>query len=344
MEPSQVMGGGQFDDRAVLEIEPSLVLLGEQAHAVASLRSADRKPLPQRNARNSWGLFGAGGQLGASPDYRLPINFLVPPLVGEMPIEAYGMSSGAPALLLARGRLVVFEGRDQMLARALREPTEIDGLAVFRRLMALPWSDESNRLAHFRRWLDPHATEDSELGRRAFTFLVELHKKHIEKIVRGMARNYGESRHQVFDELLSRLICRLWDERGKFDPGRGGFPAWACLQLLDCRRAYCTEEKKQRLAVERLTASGATRDAGDLRRLEDDEEACWLIEQLHKRFPKDVVTVYLMWGEGTTLLQIAEQRGIKAGEERGTREAAVRRILSKVENYLRTIRGNGGTK
>src|SRR5262245_3612230 len=124
MELTQGTGRDHADSRTVLEIEPCLVLLGEQARAVASLRSGDLKPLPQRVGADPWGLFSAEGLLGASSALYLPIDFRVPPRAGDISIEAYQMAGEAPALLLARGRLVVFEGREQMLERALHEPIE----------------------------------------------------------------------------------------------------------------------------------------------------------------------------------------------------------------------------
>jgi hypothetical protein len=318
-----------------------------QARAVARLHSGDQKPLPQADAKVPWGVFGAGSLLGASPALYLPIDFPVPPLAGDVSIEAYRMAGEAPALLLARGRLVVFEGRAQMLARALHEPAEPDGLAIFRRLLALPWPDEFARLEDLRCRLVPYAGDRSEFGRRAFTFLMELYKEPLERMVRGMAAQYGESRHHVFDELMARLNSRLWERREKFEPDRGSFPAWAIFQLHDCRREYRSEEAKQQRVAAARASAGVLWDVSELGRLEDQEEGSRLVEQLRKRFPKQDVDIYLMWVTETphpTLLQIAQWFGIRAGAERGTREAAVRRTLLRVENYLRTIRGDGDIK
>jgi Sigma-70 region 2 len=341
------MGRGHADCRTVLDIEPSLVLLGEQARAVASLHSGDLKPLSRRVAKDPWGLFGAGSQLGASPALYLPIDFQVPSLAGDVSIEAYRMAGESPAFLLARRRLVVFEGREQMLARALREPVEADGLAVFRSLAALPWSDESARLEDFRRWLDPYAGDRSARGRHAFAFLMELHEKHLERIVRRMAAQYGKSCHHAFDELLARLQSRMWQKWEDFEPGRGRFTTWAYLQLLDCRKEYRSEEGKQRHVADALAAAGVRWDAGDLGRFGDCEEGSRLIRQLLKRFPELDVTIYLMRVTETpppTLLEIADRFGIQDGAERKTREAAISRILTRIENYLRIIAGIGGTK
>jgi len=292
-----------------------------------------------------WGLFGAGGQLGASPALHLPIDFPVPSLAGDVSIEAYRMAGGAPAFLLARRQLVVFEGRPQMLARALSEPVEADGLAVFRCLAATPWPDESARLEDLCGWLYPFAGDRDALGRRAFTFLMELHKTHLERIVRGMAKNYGPSRHHAFEELWARLSFRLWEKWEDFHPGPGTFVRWAYFKLLECRGKYCSEEARQRRVAAALAAAGVRWDPGDLIHLEDGEEGSQLIMKLLKRFPEADVMIYLMRVMETprpTFLQLADRFGINASADRKTREAAICRIVEPIEKYLKFISGIGG--
>jgi DNA-directed RNA polymerase specialized sigma24 family protein len=347
MEVFQSPGSHRADYKTVLEIEPSLVLLGPHVRAMASLRSGDRSPLPRELTNARWGLFGAGNLLGESPALNLPIDFPVPPLVGDVPIEAYRLTGRARELFLARGRLIVLGTREQILERALKESDEADGLAIFRYLARLPWPDESTRLENFRLWLEPSAGVRSARGRRAFAFLMELHEKPLERMVRGMAKNYGRAGHDTSEELMSRLIVSLWENWENFDPGRGSFQSWAQCHLRTCRGKYHSELKKQQRIVESLGEAVLGWDPDGTTRLVDREEGRVLTEKLRARFPELKVKVYLMRMTETpqpTLLEIAERFKIQVGADRKAREAVVRRILDAVEDHVRFIQRNGGIR